>query len=112
MPFHGVTSEARHFEAEYDADPTHAYFGHQPLKALAVAVGSGSAEIGVNHGNGLGRPSQSGGVLPQGVLSAGAFGVLDHLAWRRLSHIQACGSKQMIVIYLVMGVIHEHVLCR
>ena len=75
MPIGGVSREPGHLKAEHDPGPPHADLGDQLLEPFAIAIGTGEAEIAIDHDDALGRPAQGHGPLAQCVLAARALGI-------------------------------------
>ena len=112
MPVGGVAGQPRDLEPEHDAGATHADFGDQVLEPLAVLVGSGLTEVGVDHDNPLGRPAERHRPLAQCILAARALRVLDHLAHRGLAHIEVGVAAQVAGAHLPMRIAHAAVPVR
>ena len=110
MPIDVVSRQARGLEAEHDTGSAHADLGDQVLESLPIAVGTGLAKVGVDHGDVLDRPSQREGALTQRILTLRALGVLEHLSQRRLTHVQVSGAGPMAIGHLVRGQGHGDVL--
>ena len=59
------TREPGHLEPEHDSGPAHADLGDQMPESLAIGVGAGQAEVGIDHDDALGRPARSHRPLAQ-----------------------------------------------
>ena len=88
MPVRRASRQPRDFEPKNHADLPHPDRGDQLLEADPVAVGAGLTEVAVDDDHALQGPAECDRTLSQGVLTFGAFGVLEDLAERALSHVQ------------------------
>ena len=107
VPIGRVARQPRDLQAHDDARAPRADLRHPLLKAAAVALGAGLAEIAVNHVNALGRPPERHGLLAQGVLARRALGILQHLAQGRLAHIQV-GITLEVMGHHALGIVSRH----
>ncbi len=64
VPVHRAAGQAGDLQAQHHSHLTHTYGRHQLLEALAVAIGTGPAQVGVNDHDALQRPAQGNGAFP------------------------------------------------
>ena len=64
VPVRRAAGQARHLQAEHHPDLAHADGSDEALEAFAVAVGTGLAEVAVDHYDPVGRPAQGHGPVP------------------------------------------------
>jgi hypothetical protein len=96
MPVHRVSRQPGDLETEYDARPSEADLRDQALKTLTVGGRrSGLAEVGIDSDDLIVRPPESHCMLAQGILSRGAFGVLENLAKRGLPNVEISSPFQV-----------------
>src|SRR5213594_113671 len=113
VPVRGVARQTGHLQAQDNTGAAHADFGDELLKTLAVhGRSAGLAEIGVDDDDLPFRPSQRDRTLAQRILPRGAFGILEDLAHRRLTHVQIRVALEMNGSDLLMSFhIHEWISC-
>ena len=89
MPVGGVARQARHLQAHDDPGMSQAHLGDQALEALAIGrTGARLPEVGIDDDHLLLPPPERDGASLQRILALGAFGILQHLAQRRLAHVE------------------------
>jgi hypothetical protein len=88
IPVGVVAGQPRHLDAQHDPDLPQADIGDQLLEPGPTGgLRPRAAQIGVDHHDLMGRPTQHHRPLTQLVLAGKGFGVMNHLRRRRLAHI-------------------------
>jgi hypothetical protein len=88
MPVPAGPCQARHLDAEDEADVAEADLGDQPLEPEPTLDGlAGAPEVVIDHDHALARPSKVHGPLDQGVLEAGGLLVALDLLGRGLPNV-------------------------
>ena len=88
VPVPARPRQARHLDAEDEADVAEADLGDQPLEPEPTLDGlSGAPEVVIDHDDALARPSEVHGALDQSVLEAGGFLVTLDLLRRGLPDV-------------------------
>lgn len=118
MPVARVPGQARHLQAQHDADARHPHFAHQLLEALAIGDRCGRLPlVAVDHDDLLLGPAERDGPATQRVLTLAALRVLEHLPHGRLPDVQVGGAPEVMRTDLLAGLggfRHHHALlsCR
>lgn len=98
VPVAGTPREPGDLETEHEAGIAHGHFADQCPEAIAVPVGAGLAEIGIDHDDLLDGPAERMCPRAQRVLAMDALGVLRHLA------ITTTATLVLLVVLSSVGV--------
>jgi hypothetical protein len=96
IPFGIVARQARHFEAEHEADMGERHLGDKPGEAGAGrGAGAGKTKILIDDGDPLIRPAERAGRAGERVLPLGRFAIVLDLGGARLARIDDGLPREM-----------------
>jgi len=101
VPVGVVPRQTRDLKPHHDARTAHAHIRHQTSKAFPPGGRrSRLALITIDHDDPVVSPAQCGGTGPKGVLTLGAFDVLNDLPHRRLPDVKVRIALEVVRLNL------------